>query len=178
MSNLVKEVSFEWRFDSCGDPNFKVDEQGLEVEFTVYLGAENKAIEIRSLLKKYGLEADPKIPDLDDVYDSIFFHLNKNGMEKEIVLLDSIYNHAGSALACFKFNFYDYVFYSSEETIMKKYIDFTPINRNSRGLYEKINLQGEREYYIFLGHDNSLVIKTSKEYSLLEIKKLSEINGL
>ena len=46
--------------------------------------------------------------------------------------------------------------------------------RNGPGLYEEINSQGERAYYIFVGHDVSLVIKTSKDYSSLHIKKFSE----
>ncbi|MFT9820080.1 hypothetical protein [Lysinibacillus sp. NPDC056185] len=178
MSNSIKKVDFKWRFDSCGDPYFKLTEKGLEVNFAVYLGIEEERIEINSLLKKYGFEFDTKITDHDSVYNSIFSQLDKQGLEGDIQLLDSIFNHAGSALVYFNFTSFDYVFYSSEEEIIKKYSNFAPIFHNIRGLYEEINSQGERNYYVFVGHDSSLVIKTSKEYSSLYIKKFSEINGL
>ncbi|WP_285397147.1 hypothetical protein [Lysinibacillus sp. fls2-241-R2A-57] len=174
MGYIVKQVNFEWRFHSCDDPYFKIGENGLEVNCAIYLGDKEKKFEINSLLKKYGLKSNSDIIDLDDAYDLIYSHLNKNGLKNEMEVLDTAYNNAGKGLVYFEFNWFDYIFYSSEERIVKKYNKFAPIFRNGPGLYEEINSQGERDYYIFVGHDASLVIKTSKEYSSLHIKRLYE----
>lgn len=174
---MVNRVNFDWRFESCADPFFKLDENGLEVSLLIFCGENEKEKEIKSLLKENKFEFDQKVAELDEIYDSIYMQISKLGLENKIKQLDLIFNNGGMGMAYFRFKIFDDIFYGSKETIKIKYKNFAPVLNNERGLYEEINSLGERRHYIFIGHDFSLVIKTSKEFCDFYIDKL-EIAGL
>lgn len=173
MSNIINRVTFDWRFESSGDPFFKVGSNGLEVSFLIVKREDERENEIKSLLKENKFKFDSKVLELDMIYDSIFLYLDKLGLQNRIDDLDFIYNNGGMGRVYFKFEIFDHLFYGSEETVKKKYKNFASVFNNKRGLYEEVNALGERKYYLFIGYDTSLVIKTSKEFSYFHIEKLS-----
>jgi hypothetical protein len=176
--NIIRKVELDWKFDSYANPQIRLDECGLEVDFPIFLGAEKANTEIISLLKKHGFNYDCSIMDLDRTYNLIYSDLEKQKVENRIELLDSIFNNAGWGVACFKFDIFDYTFYGNEKSVVERFGNVAPFFRNEHGLYEEVNSLSEIVHYIFIGRDFSFVIKTSKKSYGLYIKKFTELNQI
>jgi len=175
MVDGIFAIELNWTFDSCGDPFMKINEDGIEVGFSIFLGDDEAYTDILSLLKKHNFEIDATGMSLEEVYTSIFACLSKQKMVDRIQLLDSIYNNAGWGTAYFKFKLFDYILYGSEKSITESHKQLKTVFRGGAGLYEEKRNKGERNLYLFVGHDQSLVIKTTKDFLSVHVVRRSEI---
>jgi len=177
MNFVISKVFPDLKFDSCGEPQMKLCNNILEVSFPIFLNNKEASIEIFSLLNKYKFQFNENL-DIDEIYQSLFLNLDKQGLNDKMELLDSIYNNSGWRMLSFKFKVLDYIFCGSRESITEKYINFSTVFNEGQGIYEEKDLSEKRKSYIIIGHDISLIIATNQDFYNLKTKKFSEINQL
>ncbi|MFD1888431.1 hypothetical protein [Paenibacillus wenxiniae] len=141
--NVLQKIDFSWKMESCSDPLFSYDEDGLKVSFMIFLGEEIRKADIGKWLSVYDLQDELQIPD-------------------------KLYNDSGYRIAEFRFSGMDSLYCTDRESGLAVYAD---VDHDPPAVYHEVDTEHHILGYVFAGHDLFLSVK-ARTYDI-EIHSLS-----
>jgi len=141
VADRFREMKLQWKVDLVADPSLTFDGRRLVVSLLVFMDKEDRELRMAEYMAFHGLKKESDIPDIE-------------------------FNRFGYCKAHFEFDrFDDFSCSGRGERSAKRAVD-----RLDLGVYERMDAQGERAGYVFVGHD--LVLSVAAKGHSVRLERL------